>query len=114
MAFKKKKSFLSALKPAALPHSMTAEEILIQLDVRPETGLNRTQVVQRRKQYGANRLPDQPPRTAWLIFFAQFKSILIVILFGAAIFSALIDNVKDAVVILTVVLVNSIVGFYQE
>jgi len=42
------------------------------------------------------------------MFFGQFKSILILILIGAALLAALIGNVKDAVIILTVV------GFYQE
>ena len=42
------------------------------------------------------------------MFFGQFKSILILILIGAALLAALIGNVKDAVIILAVV------GFYQE
>lgn len=48
------------------------------------------------------------------MFFGQFKSILILILIGAALLAALIGNLKDAVVILTVVVINAVVGFYQE
>jgi len=48
------------------------------------------------------------------VFAFQFKSILILILGGAAVLAALVGDVKDAVVILTVVVINAIVGFVQE
>ena len=56
----------------------------------------------------------QPPRSPWLLFLSQFKSVLILILIGAAGLAALIGNVKDAGVILEVVVINALVGFYQE
>jgi Ca2+-transporting ATPase len=55
-----------------------------------------------------------PPRSGWRVFFGQFKSILILVLIGAAMLAALIGNVKDAVIILAVVVINAVVGFYQE
>ena len=72
------------------------------------------QVLQRTKQYGPNQLPDAPLRSPWLAFAGQFKSILILILIGAAGLAALIGNTKDALVIVAVVLINASVGFYQE
>ena len=48
------------------------------------------------------------------MFLVQFKSILILILIGAAFLAALIGDLKDAIVILAVVIINAIVGFYQE
>jgi Ca2+-transporting ATPase len=45
---------------------------------------------------------------------SQFKSVLILILIGAAALAALIGNVRDAGVILAVVVINAFVGFYQE
>ena len=96
------------------PHTLTAEEVAARLDVRPDAGLTTTQAKRRNQQYGPNSLPEPPPRSAWLVFFGQFKSILILILIGAALLAALIGNVKDAVVILAVVVINAAVGFYQE
>ncbi len=79
-----------------------------------DAGLSPEQIAQRKKQYGPNQLPEAPPRSAWRVFLAQFKSILIMILIGAATLAALIGNTKDALVILAVVLINATVGFYQE
>ena len=101
-------------EPMALPHTLSADEVASRFDVRPAYGLTNAQVTQRNAQYGPNRLPEPPTRSAWLVFFGQFKSILILILIGAALLSALIGNVKDAVVILAVVVINAVVGFYQE
>jgi Ca2+-transporting ATPase len=98
----------------SLPHTLAAEAVLARLQVRPNAGLTGTQVNRRRAQYGPNRLSEAPPRSAWRVFFGQFKSILILILIGAVILSALIGNLKDATVILAVVVINAAVGFYQE
>ena len=103
-----------ASEPMALPHTLSADEVASRFDVRPAYGLTNAQVTQRNAQYGPNRLPEPPTRSAWLVFFGQFKSILILILIGAALLSALIGSVKDAVVILAVVVINALVAFYQE
>jgi Ca2+-transporting ATPase len=101
-------------KLTQLPHTQTAEEVTARLEVRPDVGLSSTQARQRYSQYGPNRLSEAAARSAWTVFFAQFKSILITILIGAALLAAVIGNIKDAVVILAVVLINASVGFYQE
>ena len=48
------------------------------------------------------------------MLLAQFKSILILILLGAVALATLIGSTKDALVILAVVVINALVGFYQE
>ena len=114
MAVNAKREQLTSPETDAMPHALLAEDIALHWDVRTDRGLSVEQVRQRKEQYGPNQLPEMPPRSAWRVFFAQFKSILILILVGAALLSALIGNTKDALVILTVVFINSIVGFYQE
>ena len=96
------------------PHAQTVDELAVQLDVRLDMGLSAEQVSQRKAQHGLNQLAEAPPRSPWRVFLAQFKSILIMILIGAATLAALIGNTKDALVILAVVLINATVGFYQE
>ena len=98
----------------AAPHALALDALAAQHDVQVELGLSAEQVGQRKKKYGPNQLPEAPPRSAWRVFLAQFKSILIMILIGAATLSALIGNTKDALVIVAVVLINATVGFYQE
>jgi P-type Ca2+ transporter type 2C len=95
-------------------HALSSDDVATRLAVRPETGLAGAQIRVQRTQYGVNRLPETPPRASWTVFLSQFKSILIVILIGAAGLAALIGNIKDALVILTVVVINATVGFYQE
>ncbi len=84
------------------------------MEVSAQTGLSAGQVLQQRQRYGSNQLPEAAPRPAWHVFAFQFKSILILILIGAAGLAALIGNLTDALVILAVVLINATVGFYQE
>ena len=96
------------------PHAQTFDELAVQLDIRLDMGLSAEQVSQRKAQHGPNQLAEAPPRSPWRVFLAQFKSILIMILIGAATLAALIGNTKDALVILAVVLINATVGFYQE
>lgn len=100
------------LPPAA--HTATAEALALALDVHPETGLDNAQSAARLAQWGANALPVTPPRSPWRVLLAQFKSVMIVILLGAALLAAWVGSVKDASVILAVVVINALVGFYQE
>ena len=68
----------------------------------------------RAHEFGANRLPTVPPRSAWRVLAGQFSSVLVLVLLGAAVLSAAIGNQKDAIVIACVVIVNALFGFYQE
>lgn len=95
-------------------HAVEIAEAAQRLNVRPSMGLALPEAALRLASVGFNRLAGQPPRSPWLLFLSQFKSILILILIGAATLAALIGNVKDAGVILAVVVINAIVGFYQE
>src|SRR6185295_6286194 len=114
MALNDSRELSTGSDSAAPPHMLAADDVASGLYVRIDTGLPDEQVRQRKERYGPNRLPEAPPRPAWLVLFSQFKSILILILIGAAFLAAAIGNVKDALVILAVVVINAAVGFYQE
>lgn len=104
----------AAPKSVLSPHIQPTEEVADFLGVLPDIGLSGATATHRYRQYGPNRLSETPPRSPRSVFLGQFKSILILILIGAAVLAAFIGNVKDAVVILVVVLINATVGFYQE
>jgi Ca2+-transporting ATPase len=93
---------------------MSVAQAAERLASRPEDGLGHDEVERRHEQHGENRLPEKAPTSAWLLFFGQFKNALILVLFGAAALAAAIGNVKDAAAIVTVLVLNAIVGFYQE
>ena len=89
-------------------------ELLDRLAVEPQRGLSQEQVQERLSRYGSNTLPLAAPRPTWLKFLDQFKSALIVVLAIAAALAAVVGNLKDAAVIIAVVLFNAALGFYQE
>ena len=99
---------------AASPYLFAADEVASCLQVDVAQGLTADQLEQRIGQYGPNQLPEGQQRSAWSVFLAQFKSVMILVLIGAAVLSAVIGNLKDALVILAVVVINAIVSFYQE
>ena len=82
--------------------------------VDPARGLSSAEVQARLARHGENRLASIPPRSRWLAFADQFKSLLILVLIGAAVLAGTIGDIKDAVVILLVVLINALLGFWQE
>lgn len=77
-------------------------------------GLSDTEAHHRISQYGRNELITQGRKSAWWILVAQFKEFMILILLAAATVSYFIGDVKDAVIILVIVVLNAAVGFLQE
>jgi len=95
------------------PHAITAEDTLAALDTDPD-GLSEAEATRRRGVYGTNALPQTPSRGPLRRFLAQFHNVLIYVLIGAAAVTAALGHWVDTGVILTVVLVNAVIGFVQE
>lgn len=95
-------------------HILTTAEALATLQSEPHQGLDQATVSARLEHYGANRLLEAKPRPDWLKFLDQFKNLLVIVLLVAAALAWLIGDLKDAVVILVVVVFNASLGFYQE
>jgi P-type E1-E2 ATPase len=95
------------------PHAITAEETLAALETDPG-GLSEAEATHRRGVYGKNALPQPPSRGPLRRFLAQFHNVLIYVLIGSAAVTAALGHWVDTGVILTVVLVNAIIGFVQE
>jgi P-type Ca2+ transporter type 2C len=96
------------------PYVRPATTVAEALAVEPARGLSEEEVARRREVFGENRLAEQPRRPAWLRFLDQFRSLLILILLGAALLAGLVGDLKDTIVILVVLLINATVGFVQE
>jgi P-type Ca2+ transporter type 2C len=77
-------------------------------------GLHNTEVEERLSQYGKNELTEKKKTAVLIILLNQFKDVMIFILFIAAVISFAVGDIKDAVVILIIVLLNAIIGFVQE
>jgi len=95
-------------------HTRDGAEVAQTLRVDPATGLTAAQVDERLARHGENRLAERPPRSKWLLLADQFKGLLILVLLAAAVLAGSIGDIKDAVVILVVVVLNALLGFWQE
>ena len=89
------------------------DEILKQYTTQKE-GLSSAEANARLEKYGPNKLKEQKKNSPLKLFLSQFLDVLIFMLIIAAIASYMIGNHLDAIVILIVVIINSIIGFVQE
>lgn len=95
-------------------HVLEMDDVARRLNSDRTTGLTSEEAAARLSSIGINQLVGQSQRSLSILFLTQFKSILIIILIGAAVLASLIGNYKDAIVILTIVFINAFVSFYQE
>lgn len=93
-------------------HALSIEETFKRLESSPQ-GLNSEEVEKRQKQFGKNVLIEEKI-SKFKIFLRQFNSGLIYILFAASLVSALIGEWTDFLVINGIILVNGLIGFWQE
>lgn len=84
------------------------------MDKRNATGLTNEEVLERRSQFGENRLPTEKPISPWTLLLNQFKSPLVYIILVAALVSLFAKEISDFFIIIVVVLVDVILGFIQE
>lgn len=92
-------------------HSISSDETGERLNTDSEKGLSNEEVEKRKQEIGENKLPEKGKATALYIFFKQFKDLLILILFIAAVISWYIDHMTDVYVILGIILFNAVIGF---
>ncbi|MEJ8568122.1 cation-translocating P-type ATPase [Elongatibacter sediminis] len=95
-------------------HGLGPEAALTALESAADSGLRVAEVEARRRQHGPNDLPEGPRRSVWRSFFEQFQSPLIYILFIAALFAFALGRHGDSAVILIVVIINALIGWFQE
>jgi len=79
-----------------------------------DKGLSSATAEQRLKTYGPNTLKGAAHSSAILLFVRQFKSPLTVLLIAASLLSMGLGDMTDTVIILLIVLVSSLLSFWQE
>ena len=93
--------------------SISATELLKRLQATVN-GLTSDEARKRLTNYGANRLKPQKRSDALTLFVAQFKSPIILILLAATGLSLFLHNIVDASIILIIVVISGLLGFWQE
>lgn len=104
-----------------LSHYVGLEELIGDLGTDIEKGLTEAQVLERRAQYGENRLREKKKKTMLQRFLDQFKDVMIMILIGAAVVSFIVACTEgelkeffEPMLILLIVVLNAIMGVLQE
>ncbi|KAF2759378.1 calcium ATPase [Pseudovirgaria hyperparasitica] len=104
-------------------YARPTRETLEFFQVSEQHGLNEERVEALRKKYGKNALPEDPPTPLWELILEQFKDQLVIILLGSAAVSFVLALFEggddwtafvDPVVILTILILNAVVGVSQE
>ena len=95
-------------------YRQSKEELLLELESNIDSGLTNDEVNLRLEKYGPNDLKEEDKKSFLSKVIAQFSDFLILILIGAAIISFAVGESKDAIVIIAIVIVNALLGIYQE
>ncbi|MDX2094451.1 MAG: HAD-IC family P-type ATPase [Alphaproteobacteria bacterium] len=101
------------MTPDTAWHSLPAAEVLRQL-AGDADGLPGAEAARRLDTYGRNVIAAGRPYSPLRRFFAQFHNVLIGILMVAALVTAAMRHWTDAGVIVAVILINALIGFFQE
>ena len=94
-------------------YSKEKEEILKELE-SSENGLSLKEAKSKLEKYGKNTLPKPKKESVLHIFFSEFKDPIVLLLIVAIIASFLVGEVIDAIAIIFIVLVDVLMGTYQE
>ncbi|KAJ5723044.1 hypothetical protein N7488_001079 [Penicillium malachiteum] len=98
-------------------------DVLDHFNVSENAGLSQDAVLKSRQKHGPNALAEEPPTPLWELILEQFKDQLVLILLGSAAVSfvlALFEEGEDwtafvdPAVILTILILNAVVGVTQE
>jgi Mg2+-importing ATPase len=93
--------------------SMPPTDLLTQLETRQE-GLSNKEAERRLIRYGANLLKTPKRSDVLSLLLSQFKSPIILTLVFAACLSFLLHDPVDAIIILMIILISGLLGFWQE
>ncbi|MBI2953535.1 MAG: HAD-IC family P-type ATPase [Chloroflexi bacterium] len=94
-------------------HQLDIDDVAARLETTQE-GLSTEEAKRRLERFGPNELVVGEAPLPLIILLRQIRSPLIYILIGAGVVTVLLGKYVDSAVILSVVILNSVVGFIQE
>jgi P-type Ca2+ transporter type 2C len=94
-------------------HYLSTRKVFEHINVTAE-GLSTEEAKQRLQQYGPNVLREAEPIHPLTLLLSQFKSLVVWLLIGAGVISGLLGKWVDSVAILIIVVLNAVIGFFQE
>ncbi len=94
-------------------HAISVEACFERISASRE-GLSADEAARRLEEHGENTLAGARAIPAWKRFLLQFHNVLIYVLFAAGSVTLLLQHWVDAGVIFAVVIINAVIGFFQE
>ena len=95
-------------------HTMAVREVLEALQVNSARGLGEREAGERLARFGPNEMIKAPPVPLWRLFINQFKDFLVLVLLAATVLSGFLGEYADAVTIMIIVIINAMLGCFQE
>lgn len=94
------------------PWSQNTDALLNELRTSQD-GLDVVDAQKRLEHFGPNTLTEEE-HSKILLFIRQFASPIVLILVAAALISFTMDHTKDGIIIIAILIINALLGFYQE
>lgn len=95
-------------------HQLHEADLAAALDTNSQHGLAPEEAAQRLGEYGTNEMKEKQGESPLKLFLHQFKDFMVLVLVGAVIISGLLGEMLDAITIIAIILLNGILGFFQE
>ncbi|HZY42681.1 MAG TPA: HAD-IC family P-type ATPase, partial [Anaerolineae bacterium] len=95
-------------------HSQPIDKVLSDLDTQLEHGLSESEAAARLQTHGPNELRERPRPPWWKMVVDQLNSFVVILLIVASVISALLGDTIEAVVIMSIVVLNAVLGVVQE
>lgn len=95
-------------------HSIPQPDLLERFACDPDAGLSSSVAATRLADLGPNALTEAPGRSLWLRIVDQFRDLLVLMLIVGAVLAGAFGDLKDAIAIAVVLIVNALLGFVQE
>ncbi|MFA4918012.1 MAG: cation-translocating P-type ATPase [Thermodesulfovibrionales bacterium] len=94
-------------------HQKDINEVVDELKSSSQ-GISSEEAMRRLEEYGPNELTEKKKKTPFMMFLDQFKDFMILVLIAAAIISGIIGDATDTIAIVTIIILNAVIGFIQE
>jgi len=95
------------------PHELSVEETREKYNTR-ENGLKDNEVEKRWEEYGKNVIEGKKGKSLLRLFFDQVNNPVIYLLAGAVVVSSVFGDIPEAIAIVVVIILNTVIGFWME
>lgn len=95
-------------------HALSSNDVIDRLQSSFESGLTSEEAARRLDKYGYNQLDEKPRPTFLQMVLAQLNDFIVILLLVAVVISAVLGDWIEAGAILTIVILNAVLGVIQE